>query len=105
VLIEALVAARRGTELGEAWCEAWGRGPTWRHLLTRALSRMAPESRDALAQAVAQAADLDGETLADVWPPASVPEPAPTSTGNAPVALAGVAVPDAALPRRRLRAA
>ncbi len=114
VLIEALVAARRGTELGEAWIEAWQRGPTWRTLLTRALARMAPESRAALTQAVAQAADLNDETLADVWPATATPEvapeaapetAAPANAGDVPVTLAGVSVPETALPRRRLRAA
>jgi hypothetical protein len=100
VLIEALITARRATDLGDAWCEAWERGPTWRVLLTRSLARMTPEIVIALAQAGTQSATLNGDTLADVWPSTVFVGDCDTTNGAEQAAPSA-----AATPRRRLRAA
>jgi hypothetical protein len=57
-LIDAMVATRRSWELGEAWAEAWGRGPSWRAALDEGRARLGTVQRTALDRAIADAPPL-----------------------------------------------
>jgi len=66
LLIEALVLADRGEDLGSAWMEAWDRGPKWKAALESARERLEPASGRLLAAAVRTACRLEGR-LADQY--------------------------------------
>lgn len=53
-LIEAMSLHDR-FDLGEAWMEAWNRGPSWRYKLEAGKSRLSPNHRDQLDAAIREA--------------------------------------------------
>lgn len=62
-LFKALLVGHRNVELGEAWIEAWSRGPMWQSLLSRAITRLddMDGSRTILRNAIKAAAQLAGD--------------------------------------------
>ena len=59
-VIEAAAHARATTALGEAWLDAWARGPQWRRLLREGSLRLGREPLHILAAAATEAAILNG---------------------------------------------
>jgi hypothetical protein len=60
-LIEALAITRRAYELGEAWAEAWDRGPSWRAALMDGRSRLSDGQRATLDRAATSFRDGGGD--------------------------------------------
>lgn len=64
-LIEALGIARRGSDLGFAWMEAWERGPHWRRRLGVGALKLSDDAFNSLCSGVSDACKLDGKDLHD----------------------------------------
>jgi hypothetical protein len=64
-LIHAFDNAKRGSDLGFAWMEAWERGSKWRRRLGVGALRLPDETFQLLSKGVAEAAKLDGKGAAE----------------------------------------
>jgi len=65
LLIEAMVADRRGDDIGVAWMEAWERGPNWRKRLIESARRLMPQPNDALRISIEAACLVDQKQADD----------------------------------------
>ena len=61
-LIQAFDTAKRGSDLGFAWMEAWERGARWRRRLGVGALRLSDDTFAMLSKSVAEAAKLDGKS-------------------------------------------
>ncbi|SFJ58843.1 GSU2403 family nucleotidyltransferase fold protein [Bradyrhizobium sp. Gha] len=61
-LIQAFDTAKRGSDLGFAWMEAWERGAGWRRRLGVGALRLSDNTFAMLSKSVAEAAKLDGKS-------------------------------------------
>jgi hypothetical protein len=64
-LIRAFDTAKRGSDLGFAWMEAWERGSGWRRRLGVGALRLSDETFLLLSNSVAEAAKLDGKSAGE----------------------------------------
>jgi hypothetical protein len=68
-LILALDMGRRSDELGEAWMEAWKRGPNWRDRLEKGVSRLDQDTKIILKKAIDKACALERVNAEDYYGP------------------------------------
>jgi hypothetical protein len=65
VLMEALIGTRRGSDLAEAYAEAWQRGPAWKEAIAKGMSfisdRHRPEIKDGLASGLIEIGEDPGD--------------------------------------------
>ncbi len=78
-LVQALDMSRRSDELGEAWMEAWRRGPAWRDRLEKGVSRLDSDIKGILKRAIDKTCALEKVTSKDYYDSttfsADLPEP------------------------------
>jgi hypothetical protein len=61
LLIETMVADRRGDDVGTAWMEAWERGPNWQRHLIEGAQRLDPQPNNSLNLAIGVACLAEGK--------------------------------------------